>query len=129
MLKFINWMIFQVEIGDFTGTLLVSLFEGCAEKLLGDSADELAKIRSYNADEFLNRLRRPLFKTFSFRITARQESSSTGQNNVTKSVSSTSLDKSLSPSNQRFKWNVVGLTSLAYEYYIPFLQKCISKFH
>ena len=66
--------IMSVHVGDFTGQMWVNLFNESGEMLLGGrKAEEMESIRQSNEDEFQQILRDSCFKSFIFKMKAKQE--------------------------------------------------------
>lgn len=72
VLIFVNYPL-QPQIGDWTGTQWVNMFQDVGEQFLGASADEIGKAKEAYQGNYEDIFRRPLFKTYVFRIAARMD--------------------------------------------------------
>lgn len=63
---------FQMELFDFTGTVRVTAFDDCAQKLIGEQADEVAKFLKFDSERYQSFFKSVLFKPYMFRIGAQK---------------------------------------------------------
>ncbi|KHN89040.1 Replication protein A 70 kDa DNA-binding subunit [Toxocara canis] len=119
----------SVELCDMTGTHWASLFDDCAEKLLGQPADEVVKVRNYNYDAYTAQFRTPLFKTYAFRVVARRhdnETSTSAERSQQQFGTSTlPASKVAARAVSRMRWCVVDLMPVNYDTYIKFLERSL----
>ncbi|VDK79482.1 unnamed protein product [Anisakis simplex] len=114
-----------------SGSHWASVFDECAKKLLGESADELAKLRKYNPDAYSEYFRKPLFKTYSFRIVSRNQDVSKLQQQQHSAPSSdnNSNQKMLSSKKvSKMRWSVLDLMPIDYDVHIQLLEGYIRKY-
>lgn len=72
VLIFMNYPL-QPQIGDWTGTQWVNMFQDVGEQFLGATADEIGKAKESYQGNYDELFRKPLFKTYVFRIAARMD--------------------------------------------------------
>lgn len=75
---------FQVQICDWTGNQWISMFQDQAEFLLGATAADVGKSRDdyASAPTYDEYFRKPLFKTYNFRIRAKMDTFNVSYNNT-----------------------------------------------
>ncbi|KAK7602162.1 hypothetical protein V9T40_009603 [Parthenolecanium corni] len=66
-------LILRPQIGDWTGTQWVNMFQDVAEQFLGATADDIGNSKDVYQGRYDEFFRKPLFKTFVFRIAARMD--------------------------------------------------------
>lgn len=102
-----------MELVDFTGTLRVSAFDDCGQKLIGEEADEVAKFLKYDKEQYHSFFRAVLFKSYMFRIIARK------RENLDRSAPVAAAMRNRTP----YVWSVIDLAPLPFDSYCTFLQR------
>lgn len=106
----------NLEVCDFTGSRNISVFNDCAEKLLKEPADEVAKFINYNYDRYRSYFKKVLFKKYLFRITAR------AQENIPITSITNTKDHSLPAP---IRWSLLDFAEVPYDAYLNYLRKCL----
>uniref|UniRef100_F1KWX5 Replication protein A 70 kDa DNA-binding subunit n=1 Tax=Ascaris suum TaxID=6253 RepID=F1KWX5_ASCSU len=119
----------SMELCDMTGTHWVSVFDDSAEKLMGESADEIAKTRSFNYDTYCAHFRALLFKTYAFRVVARrcENDSSISRERMQQKVGTSGSGSSSARVQHKTRWSVIDLMPVNYDAYIQLLGRCVQR--
>uniref|UniRef100_A0A0N5AUI1 Replication protein A 70 kDa DNA-binding subunit n=1 Tax=Syphacia muris TaxID=451379 RepID=A0A0N5AUI1_9BILA len=101
----------NLEVCDFTGTHKINVFNDIAERLLGETADEVAKYVKYDYDRYCSYFRKLFFKKYVFRIGIRTHEGIVLTNKIDSS---------------QVNWLVLDFSEISYDLYVPYLEKCLS---
>uniref|UniRef100_A0A915PB15 Replication protein A subunit n=1 Tax=Setaria digitata TaxID=48799 RepID=A0A915PB15_9BILA len=102
----------HMELSDLTGTVSVTAFDNCAQKLIGDEADEVAKFLKFDNDRYQLCFKSVLFKPYMFRISAQRRGSIDCLTAVAKP-------------GQTLFWSMKDLTPMPFDSYCTFLQHAV----
>ncbi|VDM95104.1 unnamed protein product [Thelazia callipaeda] len=100
----------NMELVDFTGAAYVTVFDDCAQKLIGEEADEVAKFLKFNEEKYHSCFKKVLFKPYIFRLDTKK------RGNRDSSAVSMKL-------KEPFFWLVKDLTPTPFDSYCTFLQQ------
>lgn len=103
-----------MELFDFTGTLYVTAFDNCAQKLVGEQADEVAKFLKFDNERYQSCFKSVLFKPYMFRISAQRNGTA---------------DCLIAPTKikQVYFWSMKDLIPMPFDSYCSFLQHAIER--
>ncbi|VDD94413.1 unnamed protein product [Enterobius vermicularis] len=107
----------NLEVCDFTGSRYISIFDKCAEKLIEEPANEVAKYMKYDYDKYSLYFKRLLFRKYIFRISTRSPE--------VPSTTPVVINKDRQRRNED-RWLVVDFAKLPYNLYITYLNKCLN---
>lgn len=99
-----------MELFDFTGTVHVTAFDDCAQKLLGEQADEVVKFLKFDNERYQSSFKSVLFKPYMFRIGAQRRVNTDCSTVKTKPV---------------YFWLMKDLIPMPFSNYCTFLQHMI----
>ncbi|CAG9531562.1 unnamed protein product [Cercopithifilaria johnstoni] len=101
----------HMELFDFTGTVHVTAFDDCAQKLVGEQADEVAKFLKFDSDRYQLSFKNVLFKPYMFRIGAQRGN----------------IDYSTVPAKtkQVYFWSMKDLIPIPFDSYCTFLEHVV----
>ncbi|EJD75993.1 replication factor a 1 [Loa loa] len=102
----------HMELFDFTGTVHVTAFDDCAQKLIGEQADEVAKFLKFDSERYQSSFKSVLFKPYMFRLGAQKSG------NADYSTISTKT-------KQIYFWSMKDLIPMPFDNYCTFLQRAI----
>ncbi|OZC11633.1 BRCA2 repeat protein [Onchocerca flexuosa] len=102
----------HMELFDFTGTIHVTAFDDCAQKLIGEQADEVAKFLKFDSERYQSFFKSVLFKPFMFRVSIQKKGN---------------IDCSKAPvkTEQVHFWSVKDLIPMPFDSYCAFLERAI----
>ncbi|VBB28391.1 unnamed protein product [Acanthocheilonema viteae] len=102
----------HMELFDFTGTVYVTAFDDCAQKLVGEQADEVAKFLKFDNERYQLSFKSVLFKPYMFRVGAQRRGSS---------------DQSAAPTKTKevYFWSIKDLIPMPFDSYCTFLQRTV----
>lgn len=98
-----------MELFDFTGTVRVTAFDECAQKLIGEQADEVAKFLKFDSERYQSFFKSVLFKPYMFRIGAQKNDYSTTPTKT----------------EQVYFWSMKDLIPMPFDSYCTFLQHAV----
>lgn len=104
--------LFQMELFDFTGTIHVTAFDDCAQKLIGEQADEVAKFLKFDSERYQSFFKSVLFKPFMFRLGTQK------RGNI-------DYSKAAAKTKQVYFWAVKDLIPMPFDSYCAFLERAI----
>uniref|UniRef100_A0A0R3RPC1 Replication protein A 70 kDa DNA-binding subunit n=1 Tax=Elaeophora elaphi TaxID=1147741 RepID=A0A0R3RPC1_9BILA len=102
----------HMELFDFTGTIHVTAFDDCAQKLLGEQADEVAKFLKFDNERYQLPFKKVLFKPFMFRIGVRKRGN-------------TDYLTAPAKTKQVYFWSMKDLIPMPFDGYCTFLQHAV----
>ncbi|VDK79398.1 unnamed protein product [Litomosoides sigmodontis] len=102
----------HMELFDFTGTIHVTAFDDCAQKLLGEQADEVAKFLKFDNERYQSSFKSVLFKPYMFRIGAQRRGNADCSTAKTKPV---------------YFWLMKDLIPMPFSSYCTFLQHVVER--
>ncbi|VDK81999.1 unnamed protein product [Onchocerca ochengi] len=102
----------HMELFDFTGTIHVTAFDDCAQKLIGEQADEVAKFLKFDSERYQSFFKSVLFKPFMFRLGTQK------RGNI-------DYSKAAAKTKQVYFWAVKDLIPMPFDSYCAFLERAI----
>uniref|UniRef100_A0AAF5PPD0 Replication protein A 70 kDa DNA-binding subunit n=1 Tax=Wuchereria bancrofti TaxID=6293 RepID=A0AAF5PPD0_WUCBA len=102
----------HMELFDFTGTVHVTAFDDCGQKLIGEQADEVAKFLRFDRDRYQSSFKSVLFKPYMFRLGAQRSG------NADHSTAS-------AKTKQVYFWSVKDVIAMPFDSYCTFLERTI----
>ncbi|KAK6101872.1 Replication factor-A C terminal domain family protein [Brugia pahangi] len=102
----------HMELFDFTGTVHVTAFDDCAQKLIGEQADEVAKLLIFDRDRYQSSFKSVLFKPYMFRLGAQRRGN-------------TDCSTASAKTKQVYFWSVKDVITMPFDSYCTFLERTI----
>lgn len=102
-----------MELFDFTGTVHVTVFDDCAQKLIGEQADEVAKFLKFDNERYQSFFKCVLFKPYMFRLGTQRKGNFDYPTATAKA--------------KNYFWSMKDLISMPFDSYCTFLQCAIKR--